>query len=113
MNGSPTGATSSQSACSGANATVIAPAARAAAIATDRSGSSPNAITMSSAPAASLTSVASGAESPTSPSAGSARLPTITGCTNSTATWRTSDRAVGETPIASSRPPRANRSAIA
>jgi hypothetical protein len=68
---------------------------------------------MSSAPAASLTSVTSGAESPTSPSAGSARLPTITGCTNSTVTWRTSDRAVGETPIASSRPPRANRSAIA
>ena len=32
------------------------------------------------------------------PSAGSARLPTITGCTNSTATWRTSDRACGEQP---------------
>ena len=34
-------------------------------------------------------------DSPASPSAGSARLPTITGCTNSTATWRTSERAAG------------------
>ena len=31
-----------------------------------------------------------------SPIAGSARLPTITGCTNSTATWRTSERRRGE-----------------
>ena len=37
------------------------------------------------------------ASAPT-PSAGSARLPTITGCTNSTATWRTSRRAPGELP---------------
>ena len=45
------------------------------------------------------------------PSAGSARLPTITGWTNSTATWRASERAVGERPSAISRPPRAKRSA--
>ena len=41
-----------------------------------------------------------------SASAGSARLPTITGWTNSTATWCASDHACGEPPIASSRPPR-------
>ena len=41
-------------------------------------------------------------------SAGSARLPTMTGCTNSTATWRASETS----PVASSRPPRAKRSAI-
>ena len=46
------------------------------------------------------------------PSAGSARLPTITGCTNSTATWRTSERSAAEAPNAISRPPRANRSAM-
>src|SRR3954452_5749498 len=45
-------------------------------------------------------------------SAGSARLPTITGWTNSTATWRASERAAGEAPSAIRRPPRANRSAI-
>ena len=44
--------------------------------------------------------------------AGRARLPTITGCTNSTATWRTSERAAGERPRATRRPPRAKRSAI-
>ena len=38
----------------------------------------------------------SGPPSPARPMAGSARLPTITGCTNSTATWRTSERAAGE-----------------
>ena len=46
------------------------------------------------------------------PIAGSARLPTITGCTNSTATCRASERAAGEVPSAISRPPRAKRSAI-
>ena len=47
------------------------------------------------------------------PSAGSARLPTITGCTNSTAMWCASRPARRATlPTASSRPPRANRSAI-
>ena len=50
--------------------------------------------------------------SPASPIAGSARLPTITGWTNSTATWRTSERAAGDSPNATSRPPRAKRSAI-
>ena len=45
------------------------------------------------------------------PSAGSARLPTITGCTNSTATWRDVGRVAGVAD-ASSRPPRANRSAM-
>ena len=50
--------------------------------------------------------------SPARPMAGSARLPTITGCTNSTATCRASERAAGERPKAISRPPRANRSAI-
>ena len=39
-------------------------------------------------------------------------LPTITGCTNSTAMCRTSERAAGEIPSAISRPPRAKRSAI-
>ena len=43
-----------------------------------------------------------------SASAGSARLPTITGWTNSTATWRASD----SSPTASSRPPRRKRCAI-
>ena len=47
-----------------------------------------------------------------SPSAGSARLPTITGWTNSTATWRTSDASAADAPNASSRPPRAKRSAM-
>ena len=47
-----------------------------------------------------------------SPIAGSARLPTITGWTNSTATWRTSERAAGERPSAIRRPPRAKRSAM-
>ena len=46
------------------------------------------------------------------PIAGSARFPTITGWTNSTAMWRTSERAAGEAPSATSRPPRENRSAI-
>jgi hypothetical protein len=32
-------------------------------------------------------------------------LPTITGCTNSTATWRASERADGVSPAAISRPP--------
>ena len=45
--------------------------------------------------------------------AGRARLPTITGCTNSTATWRASERAPGVAPSAIRRPPRAKRSAIA
>jgi hypothetical protein len=76
------------------------------------SSGSPNAITMSSGMTWSASSRASGAPSPTSPSAGSARLPTITGCTNSTVTWRTSERAAGAVPAAISRPPRANRSAI-
>ena len=46
------------------------------------------------------------------PSAGSARLPTMTGWTNSTATWRTSERSASVPPNATSRPPRAKRSAI-
>ena len=44
--------------------------------------------------------------------AGRARFPTITGWTNSTATWRASERAAGERPNAIRRPPRANRSAM-
>ena len=55
----------------------------------------------------------SGPPSPASPIAGSARLPTITGWTNSTATWRASERAEAEAPAAISRPPAAKRSAIA
>ena len=47
------------------------------------------------------------------PRAGSARLPTITGWTNSTATWCASDQACGEPPTASSRPPATKRSASA
>ena len=50
------------------------------------SAASPKASTTSSARASSATSPASGPRSPSSASAGSARLPTITGCTNSTAT---------------------------
>ena len=42
---------------------------------------------MSSGEASSATCAASGPPSPASPTAGSARLPTITGWTNSTATW--------------------------
>ncbi len=53
-----------------------------------------------------------GAALAVSASAGSARLPTITGWTNSTATWRASERSCGEAPNASSRPPRAKRSAM-
>ena len=55
---------------------------------------------------------ASSPPSPARPIAGSARLPTITGWTNSTATWRASERAAGERPNAIRRPPRAKRSAI-
>ena len=72
----------------------------------------PKVITMSSGSAVSSSSVASEPLSPVSPSAGSARLPTITGWTNSTATWRASERLWGVGPSASSRPPRAKRSAI-
>ena len=53
---------------------------------------------MSSGEASSATCAASGPPSPASPTAGSARLPTITGWTNSTATWRASERAAGEAP---------------
>ena len=72
----------------------------------------PKAIAMSSGSAIRSTWASSGPPSCASPIAGSARLPTITGCTNSTATWRTSERAAGEPPNATSRPPRAKRSAI-
>ena len=75
-------------------------------IAEQPSGGAPSkAMTMSSGPASSAASSAL-----SNAIAGSARLPTITGWTNSTATWRASDRAAGEPPIASSRPPRAKRS---
>ena len=47
------------------------------------------------ASATSSACASSGPPSLASPSAGSARLPTITGWTNSTATWRTSERACG------------------
>ena len=69
-------------------------------------GAASNAITMSSG------SASSASDSAVSASAGSARLPTITGCTNSTATWCASDQPAGEPPTASSRPPRAKRAAI-
>ena len=62
--------------------------------------------------ASSASCAASSPPSPARPIAGSARLPTITGWTNSTATWRASERAAGERPNATSRPPRAKRSAI-
>ncbi len=53
---------------------------------------------MSSSRATSSTCSARSPPSSTSASAGSARLPTITGCTNSTATWRASERAPGDAP---------------
>ena len=63
-------------------------------------GASPsNASTMSSGRAISATSSAR-----SKASAGSARFPTITGWTNSTATCRASDRAAGDSPTASSLP---------
>ena len=68
------------------NAIVRQPRSRAAASAARMSGSLPNAIAMSSASASSATCGAICPPSPASPSAGSARLPTITGWTNSTAT---------------------------
>ena len=68
---------------------------------------------MSPGSTVSASCAASGPPSPASPIAGSARLPTITGCTNSTATWRASERADGVSPAAISRPPAAKRSAIA
>ena len=74
--------------------------------------SASNAIAMSSGSSTSSAWRASGPPSRERPIAGSARLPTITGCTNSTATWRTSDRAAGEFPSAISRPPREKRSAM-
>ena len=68
---------------------------------------------MSPGSTVSASCAAIGPPSPASPIAGSARLPTITGCTNSTATWRASERADGVAPAAISRPPAAKRSAIA
>ena len=56
--------------------------------------SASNAITMSSGSASSSTCDRDRRRG--RPIAGSARLPTITGWTNSTATWRTSERAAGE-----------------
>ena len=79
-----------------------------AALSGTAASSASNTSTMSSGPASSASS--SGLVNPI---AGSARLPTITGWTNSTATWRASERAAGEAPSATSRPPRAKRSAIA
>ena len=75
---------------SGSRARARAPARRPS-----RTSSSPNAITMSLGSASSSSCAASGPPSPASASAGSARLPTITGWTNSTATWRASERAAG------------------
>ena len=69
-------------------------------------------MTMSSGSPISSSWPVSGPPSRESPIAGSARLPTITGWTNSTVTWRTSERAPGDTPTATRRPPRAKRSAI-
>jgi hypothetical protein len=88
---------------------------RARAVASARAPSSPSAskaIAMSSGSHSSAACAASAPPSAASPMAGSARLPTITGWTNSTATWRASERAAGEEPKATSRPPRAKRSAI-
>ena len=67
---------------------------------------------MSSGSAIRSSSVTIGPDAPVSPMAGSARLPTMTGCTNSTATWRTSERAGAVAPTATSRPSRAKRSAM-
>ena len=88
------------------------PRASASAASAAGSGASvPTAMTMSSGVARSPSAATPSRSA--SPIAGSARLPTITGCTNSTATWRTSERAPGDAPTAISRPPRAKRSAIA
>ena len=95
---------------SGSRARARAPAPRPSGPPAPRA---PKAIAMSSGSATSL-DLARRAARPRAarPIAGSARLPTITGWTNSTATWRTSERAAGERPSATSRPPRAKRSAI-
>ena len=96
-----------------ANAIVSVPSARARANAVSTAEPRPsNAIRMSSGPASVATFAATSSASPVSATAGSARLPTITGWTNSTATWRASERAAGLHPHAISRPSRANRSAI-
>ena len=78
----------------GANAIVRQPRSRATAIARRRRPA-PKAIAMSSGAREQRDLAASSPPSPASPIAGSARLPTITGCTNSTATWRASERAAG------------------
>ena len=87
------------------------PRSRATPIAEATSGSPPKPIAMSSGSASRWTCRRSDPLSAARPIAGSARLPTITGCTNSTAMWRTSERAAGVLPNATSRPPRAKRSA--
>ena len=98
------GGTSSQSAPTRVKAIVRQSIAR---IAASISGPLPNAIAMSVPLASGATSCGASAI------AGSARLPTMTGCTNSTATWRASDHATGPAAKASSRPPWAKRWAIA
>ena len=62
------------------------------------SSPAPNAIAMSSPPRSARPGRARSPPSPASPIAGSARLPTITGWTNSTATCRASERAAADVP---------------
>ena len=114
--GPSSGGSNSYSAPAAEKATVRQPRCRASATArtaSPPSSSVPNAITMSSRTRQQVDlriELAAPRRSGRSP--GSARLPTITGWTNSTATCRASERAAGERPSAISLPPRANRSAI-
>jgi hypothetical protein len=72
-------------------------------------GSGPNTAIATSPGAASRTSARGSSPGP-SASAGTARLPTITGCRNSSARWRASARA-RPAPSTNSRPPAAIRAA--